>query len=109
MTHRIECAEPWFTLILEGKKPLTGRKNSPKYQHLRPGDEVELYWKDQSFRAKIADIKHFKSIEDYLRQCTLEKALPGISSFEEGLKIYSQWNSPQDIEQWGFIAIIFET
>lgn len=63
MTHRIECAEPWFSLIILRTPP---------------------------------------------RECTLEKALPGVATFEEGLKIYSQWNSPQDIERWGFMAIFFQ-
>ncbi len=103
--HMIECEEPWFSLIRSGAKPLTGRKNSPKYQNIRPGDAIELFCKEQRFRAKCADIKKFASIEEYLNAVTVEKALPGVETMEEALKVYSKWSTPEEVAQYGFIAI----
>jgi ASC-1-like (ASCH) protein len=40
-----------------------------------------------------------------LRAVGVEKALPGIKTFEDALKIYSEWSTPEEAEKWGFIAI----
>ena len=106
--HRMECDEPWFSLLRNGTKPLTGRKNTLKYQSIRPGDSIELFCGKESFRAKVTDIKKFASVEEYFQTVSLEKALPGIKTLQEGLKIYHTWNSPDEIRQWGFIAIYIQ-
>lgn len=103
--ERIECEEPWFSMLRNGTKRFTGRKNSPKYQNIHPDDTVELFCGNESFRAKVTRIEKYSSIEEYLDEVGLEKALPGVKTLQEGLKIYFKWSSPEEVKQWGFIAI----
>lgn len=103
--HRIECEEPWFSLIQAGIKPVEGRKNSPKYQNLKTGDVIEFYLGEKKFQAIIIDIVLYSSLEGYLHSVKIENALPGVQTFEEALRIYHQWNSPEEIARWGFLGI----
>lgn len=100
------CDEPWFSYLKQGIKPVEGRKNSPKYQHLDAGDYIQfINEKNEQFLALITEIRTYKSLEDYLYDVTLEKALPGVHSFHEALKIYLQWSSPEEIDKYGFLGI----
>ena len=108
--HQMKCDEPWFSMIRDGRKPLTGRLFTPKYQALKPGDEVELICGEETFRTKVAALKKFDSIREYLHECTLAAALPGVEMIEEGVKIYSSFPgyTKENEEIWGFIAIYFK-
>lgn len=105
---RIHCVDPWFTLIRQGIKKVEGRRNSEKYRHLKKGDVLELFNESDSFQVNIVDIIKYPSLETYLNDITVEKALPGIQSFEEGLRIYHQWNTAEEITRDGFLAICVE-
>jgi ASC-1-like (ASCH) protein len=103
----INCDEPWFSFIKKGKKPVEGRKSKKKYRNLKPGDKVlfKCIETQESFLATVLKVECYDSLTDYLKAVTLEKALPGISSFSEGLKIYSQWSTSDEIKVLGFVAI----
>lgn len=104
--HEMECGDPWFSLIFEGKKPVEGRKNSPKYRKIKAGDIIEFSHQSKRFKALVERIEKYETLEDYLRGATLEKALPGVRTFEEGLTIYHQWSTPEQIkEAGGFLGI----
>ena len=105
-TFRIHCQEPWFSCLKQGVKPVEGRKNSPKYQNLQVGDNITFHCEEQEeFSVVITKIETFKSIEEYLESVGLSNALPGIDTIEEGLEIYRQWSSAEDIQRFGFMAI----
>jgi ASC-1-like (ASCH) protein len=101
----IHCDEPWFSLLEKGEKPVEGRKGQKKYLNLEPGDKVLFKCCEKSFVATVVKIECYDSLIDYLKSVTLEKALPGVTSFNEGLKIYSQWSTLEDIKVLGFVAI----
>lgn len=103
----INCEDPWFSLLEKGEKPVEGRKGQKKYIDLKPGDKVlfKCVGSQKSFLATVIKIECYDSLTDYLKTVTLEKALPGITSFSEGLKIYSQWSSSDEIKVLGFVAI----
>lgn len=105
MVHYIDCQEPWFTLVKRGIKPVEGRKNSPKYQAMKPGDALIFTYENQHFETTITAIHHYKSVEKYLEGETLARALPGVKTFEEGVKIYLQWSTREEIERHGFLGI----
>lgn len=102
---KIHCQEPWFSLLKSGKKPVEGRKNSPYYQKIRVGDTIEFFEGSRNFFCQVEGINHYLSIEDYLTQETLERALPGVSSMDEGLSIYLAWNTREEIHKRGFLGI----
>jgi ASC-1-like (ASCH) protein len=104
-THTLHCQEPWFSLLKSGKKPVEGRKNSPKYQQIKAGDFIKFHVGQESFLAQVIEVRHFASLEEYLRGVTVEKALPGITSFEDAVRTYLQWNTREEIEKEGFLGI----
>jgi ASC-1-like (ASCH) protein len=99
------CDEPWFSFIRQGVKPVEGRKNSPKYQQIKPGDIIDFSNGKENFLAIVTKIKSYNSLEEYLSDVTFQKALPSVSSFEEAVKTYHQWSTPEEIRTHGFLGI----
>ncbi len=86
---------------------MEGRKGVQKYRDLKPGDQVcfQCTGTKKTFLASVEKVDCFDSIDDYLKEVTVEKALPGVKTFEEALQIYSQWSTPEQIQQLGFVGI----
>lgn len=103
--HRLHCEDPWFTLIKNGVKPVEGRKNSPKYATWKTGDKLVFALGEQEFVTTITKISKYKTLEDYLEGETLARALPGVLTLEEGVNIYLQWSTREEIEENGFLGI----
>jgi ASC-1-like (ASCH) protein len=102
------CEEPWFSLIRQGIKPVEGRKNSPKHQKIKINDLIDFSNGKEHFRTIVTEIRSYTSLKDYLNNVTIQKALPYVSSFEEALKIYHQWSTPDEIETHGFLGIFIK-
>ncbi|CRX39527.1 ASCH domain-containing protein [Estrella lausannensis] len=107
--HRIHCEEPYFSLIREGLKRVEGRKNSPKYQLISPGDTIEFYCGDNSFLTTVTEIRRYDTLTAYLEDVTPEKALPGIQTMEEATAVYLQWSTEEEIARSGFLGIFVKT
>ena len=105
MLHKIHCQEPWFSLIRQGKKPVEGRKATEQYSRIKAGDTIQFFCGSESFECKVTGINKYLSLEEYLRNETLERALPGVSSMEEGIRIYLQWSTSEQINRHGFLGI----
>lgn len=103
--HQIHCEEPWFSLIREGKKPVEGRKNTHSYRKIKAGDKINFVNGTESFLAIVQKILLYPSLDEYFEDVTLEKALPGIISLEEGKNVYYQWNSEEKIKEFGLLGI----
>lgn len=99
------CDEPWFSFIQKGLKKVEGRKNSPKYQKIKVDDFIDFSNGEEHFRVIVTEIRSYASLEDYLNDVTVQKALPNVSSFEEAVKIYHQWSTPDEIQIHGFLGI----
>jgi len=104
----IHCEDPWFSYIREGIKPVEGRKNTHTYQKIGVGDQISFSNGKDSFIANVIEIREYRSIEDYLEDVTLEKALPGVKTIQEGLNIYYQWSTEEKIRQYGFLGIFIQ-
>ncbi len=102
---QIICDEPWFSFIRNGKKQVEGRKNSPKFQKIHVGDLIDFSNGKEIFRAIVTEIRSYTSLEDYLDDVTVQKALPNIASLEDAVKIYHQWSTPEEIQTFGFLGI----
>lgn len=101
----IHCKDPWFSYIRQGVKPVEGRKKTHTYKKIKVGDQIHFINGQESFLADVTEIREYASIEKYFEDVTLEKALPGINSVEEGLNVYYQWSTEQQIRQYGFLGI----
>lgn len=104
-TFNIHCEDPWFSFIRQGIKPVEGRKSTHSYKKIRVGDKINFSNGTENFIANVTEIREYPSIEKYLEDVTLEKALPGIKTLEEGLNVYYQWSSEEKIRQYGFLGI----
>lgn len=104
----LHCEEPWFTLIRQGIKPVEGRKNSPSYHKIKANDFINFSNGKDSFLAMVLEVKHYDSIEKYLDDVTLEKALPGIKTIQEGINTYYQWSTKEQIREYGFLGIFIK-
>ena len=105
---QVHCQDPWFSLIKEGIKTVEGRKNTHTYKKLQEGSLINFSNGKESFQAVVTEVRQYPSLEKYLEDVTLEKALPGISSFEEALAIYYQWMTAEEIKQYGFLGIFIK-
>jgi len=103
--HTMHCQDPWFTKIKEGIKPVEGRKGKEIFRRIKPGDTIQFTNGSESFNAKVSKVDTFSNVEEYLEKVGVEKALPGIKSIEEGLEIYYQWSTPEEIDELGFLGI----
>ena len=100
----IHCEQPWLGLIQSGVKKIEGRKKAKKYTDLNPGDMVIFHDEQTSFKARIVKVVEYKTLEDYLICEGINNALPGISNLDEGISIYGQWSTPEQLKN-GFLAI----
>jgi ASC-1-like (ASCH) protein len=104
-TFNIHCEDPWFSHIREGTKPVEGRKKTHTYAKIKVGDQINFTNGKDCFLADVTEIREYETIEKYLDDVTLEKALPGVKSVEEALAVYYQWSSEEKIRQYGFLGI----
>ena len=107
MIHEMACLEPWFSKILNEEKPVEGRKGKPEYRKIKAGDKIRFLDDDKSFIALVTKVDEFDSVTDYLKGVGLENALPDphVKTIEDGLKIYYQWSTSEQIEKLGFLGI----
>lgn len=107
-TLNVHCEDPWFSLIRKGVKPVEGRTGTHGYKKIKLGDKINFSNGQENFYANVTEIRSYDSLEKYFEDVTLEKALPGITTIEEGLKIYYQWTTEEKIKQYGFLGIFVE-
>lgn len=84
---------------------MEGRKGLSKYANWQKGDMLVFFLGDDEFETTVTGINRYDSIEDYLKGETIERALPGVKTIEEGVRIYLQWSTREEIEKYGFIGI----
>jgi ASC-1-like (ASCH) protein len=108
--HSMEVSQPYYDLIQKGIKPVEGRKISNTWKKVKRGDSITMMWGEKSFDVIVSKVNmYLPSIGDpltaYLENETLERTLPGVSSIEEGRKIYLQWSSEDEIKEMGMMGI----
>lgn len=106
MTHHLmHCQEPWYSFIKSGIKKVEGRKAAGNYKNIKKGDIITFYNNDDKFDCEVLGVNQYYSLEEYLKTETLMRTLPGIKTIEEGIKIYLQWSTREQITKNGFLAI----
>ncbi len=107
-TFNIHCEDPWFSYIRQGIKTVEGRKATHTYKRIRVDDQINFSNGQESFLVEVTEIREYQSIEKYLEDVTIEKALPGVKYIEEALEIYYQWSPEEKIRQYGFLSIFIK-
>jgi len=107
----IDCSEPWYSLIEKKIKPVEGRKGTKKWASITVGDIVifrDPMNHERTFKAEVIGINKYigvDALDQYLLKETLERALPGVVTLEEGRQIYLQWSTQEEIVVNGFLGI----
>lgn len=103
---------PWFEYIQNGAKIYEGRRRTPKIALLQPGDTVSFYhYRDKDrepFSKKIKKIHNFKTFEEGLTVLPLGQCLPGVTSIDEGVRIYLRFVSIETQIKDGIVMIELE-
>ena len=100
-------SQPWLHYLIIGDKKVEGRKATPKWLELKKGDEI-IFCDDENnkYLFDIIDIHTYPDILGYLKGETLENCLPGIKTYQEGIKIYKQWSTEEELNKCKFLAIV---
>lgn len=97
-------SQPWLGYLVDGQKPVEGRKGSPKWQKIRTGDYI-IFYDVKAYKFQVTDFKTYDSIRSYLQHEGVSNALPGIEFIDEGVSIYRQWTSLTEEKKYGFVGI----
>lgn len=109
VTHTLECSEPYFSQVRRGEKTVEGRKGTTRWDKIKEGDIVIFDdEKGHTFRTKAIKINRYPDIRSYLESETLERALPGVKTIEEGIAVYLQWSTEDEVFLHGFLGITIE-
>ena len=103
----MEIQQPWFDYIISGRKKVEGRKGTPGWRKLKVGQQLQISEPstNKSATVLITDIRQYSTLEQYLNAEGVENVLPDVSSIDEGIKIYKNWSTDEQIKKWGFLAI----
>jgi ASC-1-like (ASCH) protein len=101
----IHCEDPWFSLVRDGVKTVEGRKGTHSYKKIKVGDFLNFTNGMEGFVAEVTDVRSYTTLEEYLEDVTVEKALPGVKTMEEALTTYRQWSTDEQIKAYGFLGI----
>ncbi len=98
--EKLVC-EPWFSHIKSGLKTIEGRL---KFE-IEPGDKLVIKSVDDVFEVSVTQVVDYDSFEHMLEMEGLKNVLPGVSSIQEGVRIYRQFYTLEKEQSTGVIAI----
>ena len=105
----LKLNSPWFEFVRDGMKIYEGRRKTPIIEKINVSDIVTIYHYTQpqipSFQVQIVNKLYFRTFETALKVLPLNQVLPGISSIEEGIKVYHQYVSQATQEKDGIVML----
>lgn len=105
MLARKHLSEPWFSLVLQGKKTVEGRINDGFFKDIAVGDKFIFYNGDRSFEVRVIAKRFYKTFLHCLEIEGLEKILPTIDNYADGINVYRKYYSIDEEREFGVIAI----
>ena len=106
--QQIEVSEPWFSCIKNGTKTVEGRKATPKWLSLRPGQRVLVANSgdlQDTFYIDIVRLQRYDTLSEMFDREGLHNVLPGIGSNNEGEQVYLDFWSQSEIDEYGMVGI----
>lgn len=83
----LNVEEPWRSFIFTGQKTIEVRKNTPKWESVKVGDQMII----DNMIFIVTRVGNYPSIKEYLEAEGLEKTLPGIKTINSGIDIYESF------------------
>lgn len=100
----IDIQEPYFSLILNGKKTVEARLNRDKFLDIEIGDVFCINYK---FKVKIVGKKIYSSFEDICLKEGVKNILPDKETIEDA--IYYKFYSKDDEVKYGIVGFKIES
>lgn len=107
-TFTFDCAEPWFSLIKEGKKTVEGRICSDKYKNIKQGSTIKLkkFGDNETYiYLEVLEVRKYSTFAEMIEKETLEKVLPIIETVENGVNVYRQFYKQELELEKGVLAL----
>jgi ASC-1-like (ASCH) protein len=104
----INNPNPWFDLILTGKKTIEGRLNKGLYQLLKPQQSLRFRDRpnDRIMQVVIKGIRKYDSFRDYIQSEGLDKVAPHLQTIEEAVTTYKKFYKEANPDiKYGVLAI----
>jgi ASC-1-like (ASCH) protein len=104
--EEIKVSEPWFGYIGNGTKTWEGRLNKGRFSYFDVGTRLKVILEGNPSKyhyLEIVEIRLFDTFEDALMDIGIEQVLPGIDSYEEGVRIYEQFYPMEDQQRYGVV------
>ena len=97
----------WFDKIVSGDKPIEGRKKSPKWEKIKVNQILNIKCDETGEIRKflVTHIVEYDNLKQYLICEGIDRCLPGVRTIEEGIEIYKQWSTEQELQKYKFLAI----
>uniref|UniRef100_A0A803M5V6 ASCH domain-containing protein n=1 Tax=Chenopodium quinoa TaxID=63459 RepID=A0A803M5V6_CHEQI len=98
----LHVQEPYFSQLKDGMKTVEGRCAVGNYNRIQSGD---LVFFNKCLMLEVQDVRHYSSFLEMLEAETLKVVLPGVLTFEEGVKIYRNFYTEEKEQSNGVLAI----
>ncbi len=89
--HEVIIDSMYLDLIKRGQKTVEGKVNKPKYAHIKKGDIIKFVSSTlpkKTCFCKVKDRVSYESFKHMLEGEGLQNCLPGLSTIEEGIRVY---------------------
>lgn len=109
--HELFIREPYFSQIESGEKTSEGRIAKDKYMTIKKGDVVTFRPNKGTGQVagSVIAVNKYTSFKSMLESEGIASMLPGVSSIEEGVGIYSSFGTyAEDVKKYGCVAVVFK-
>ncbi|KAK8447606.1 hypothetical protein SEVIR_8G106200v4 [Setaria viridis] len=98
----LHVQEPYFTQLRAEAKTVEGRLATGNYNRITQGS---LLLFNKCLMLNVEAVRKYSSFSEMLQAETISNVLPGISSIEEGVKVYRKFYTEERENSYGVLAI----
>ncbi|KAL1544876.1 hypothetical protein AAHA92_21671 [Salvia divinorum] len=102
----LHVQEPFFSLLSDGLKTIEGRCAVGDYKRIQAGHILLV---NKCLTLQVQDVRQYSSFREMLEVENLSNILPGVTSIEEGVRIYRNFYSEEKERSNGVLAIYVRT
>jgi ASC-1-like (ASCH) protein len=104
-TWIIDVQSRWFLELRSGDKTVEGKRDSKTWSGMKVDDLINFRCEGQYLLLRIVDLRRYKTLKRYLTIEGLGRTLPGVLTLEEGIALYHEFWTEEEIKRDGILAI----
>jgi ASC-1-like (ASCH) protein len=106
-TYKNHRQEPYYTFLKNGLKTIEGRLDKGLYAEVAPGDHILVHTstEDEHVEVEVVAVRSYTDFQAMLSTESIAKVLPNIHLVEDGVKLYRQFYSEAQEQEYGVNAI----